>query len=157
MPFQPLSDNAANKPTSVDLGLLLLRLITSAALVYYQLIDQLGRARAFAWEKAEWVVADRFADLGLPLPGILAVTYIALFAIALLGFAVGFFTRINSIVLFVLAGFALVAPLELSATLNPQTLVAYLAIFLALAIGGSGKMSLDHVLAGRKARKTVPY
>lgn len=157
MPFQPLSDNAADKSNTIDVGLLVLRLVASAAFVYYQLFDQLGRARAFVWEKAEWDLPDRLAELGLPFPGILAVFYIALLTIALLAIAVGFFTRFNGIVMFVLAAFALVAPLELSPTLNPQTLVTYLTIFLALTIGGPGKLSLDYILAGRKARKKVPY
>ncbi len=157
MPFQPLSDNAADKPASVDFGLLAMRLIASAAFVYYQMIEQLGNARTYFWNKSEWEQVERFADFGLPFPGIVAIAYIALLAIALLAIALGFFTRFNALVLFVLTSFALVAPLELSVTLNPQTLVAYLAIFLALAIGGAGKLSLDYFLAGRKARKKVPY
>lgn len=157
MPFQPLTETSSEKLGFVDLGLLLLRLVAAVAFVYYQLIDLLGGASAYVWDKAEWELTDRFTELGLPVPGALASVFVAWFSISLLAIALGFFTRFNALVVFVFAGFALVAPLELSATLNPQTLVVYLAVFLALAVGGGGKLSLDNLLAGRKARKKLPY
>ncbi len=157
MPFQPLTDNAADKPTSIDFGLLVLRFVTVFAFAYYQMIEQLGKARAYVWNKTEWELSQRFGDLELPFPGIFASGYIAVFTFCLLAVLVGFFTRFNAMIIFVLASAALVVPLELSARLNPQTLVVYLAIYLALAIGGAGKLSLDYFLAGRKARKRVPY
>lgn len=157
MPFQPLSETAPDKPAAIDFGLLLLRFVSVLAFAYYQLIDQLVGARGFVWDRTEWDLYERLSDLELPFPGILATLYIAVLAIGLMAVFVGFFARINALVIFVLAGVALVAPLELSSRLNPQTLVVYLAIFLALAIGGAGKFSLDYFLAGRKARKKVPY
>ena len=50
-------------------------------------------------------------------------------------------------------GFVLFSALNLSPTLNPQTLALYLGVFLGLACGGAGRISLDHLLAGRRARK----
>jgi len=157
MPFQPLSETSSEKPAAVDFGLLILRLVAAAAFVYYQLISLLEGARAYVWDKSDWGLADRLSELSLPFPGVLAIMFVAWFAISLLAIALGFFARFNALVVFVLAGFALVAPLELSATLNPQTLVVYLAIFFAFAVGGAGKLSLDNLLAGRKARKKAPY
>jgi len=42
--------------------------------------------------------------------------------------------------------------LVFTVALNPQSLVLYLAVFLGLAIGGAGRVSLDHLFASRKAR-----
>ena len=157
MPFQPLTETGPDRPGFTDLGLLILRFVAVFSFVYYQLIDQLGNARSYVWDKVEWDLSERFTDLELPFPGILASVYIAIFAICLFSVLVGFFTRINALILVVLAAAALVAPLELSSRLNPQTLVVYLAVFLTLAVGGAGKLSLDYFLAGRKARKKVPF
>jgi len=69
---------------------------------------------------------------------------------------VGIFTRINAFVLVLLSGVILLAPIILSATLNPQTLALYIGLFAGLAFGGGGRLSLDYALANRRERRRNP-
>ncbi|MEM9282950.1 MAG: hypothetical protein AAGA96_14070 [Verrucomicrobiota bacterium] len=152
MPFSPLPEQSSDKPKSSDFGLFLIRCISVLAFFYYQLIDQLNQARLFIWEKAEWRLVDQIAEMGLPLPGVIATVFILLLAVSLLGLAGGIFTRINALILFALTTLALISPIDLSATLNRQAIVLYLALFLSLACGGAGRVSLDFFMT-RRARK----
>ena len=150
MPFQPLPDQSPEKPNSSDFGLFIVRFISVSAFVYYQLLDQLNLVRLFVWEKAEWPLIDQIRDMNLPMPELIAPTLIIVLAISLFGISLGIFTRINSLILFILTAFILLAPLDLSPTLTRQALVLYLALFLALACGGAGRVSLDYLMTGKK-------
>tara|TARA_R110002096_G_scaffold40688_25_gene110415 strand:- start:2642 stop:3106 length:465 start_codon:yes stop_codon:yes gene_type:complete len=150
MPFQPLPDQSPEKPNSSDFGLFIVRFISVSAFVYYQLLDQLNLVRLFVWEKAEWPLIDQIRDISLPMPELIATTLILALAISLFGISLGIFTRINSLILFILTAFILLAPLDLSPTLTRQALVLYLALFLALACGGAGRVSLDYLMTGKK-------
>lgn len=154
MPFHPLPENSPDeKPRSADLGLLVIRVFSAASFLYYQLLDQLQLAWNHVWSQAEWDLAAQLAEKSIPFPGIVSAAVTLAGAVAFLGIAAGIFTRINGIVLFLLTGVALLLPVTLSTSLTPQALVLYLAVFLALALGGAGRFSLDHLLAGRKAKK----
>jgi len=163
MPFHPLPESGPSKPVGSDFGLLATRLIVAIAFLYYQLAGQLRSLLRFVWDREEWALVERFRDFDLPFPQLLAPAVILVFTVALLGMALGVFARINSLALFLLMVFVLVAPVIvssapeappplLSPSLNPQSLVLYLAVFLGLAIGGAGRVSLDHLFASRKAR-----
>ena len=150
MPFQPLPDQSPEKPNSSDFGLFIVRFISVSAFVYYQLLDQLNLVRLFVWEKAEWPLIDQIRDMNLPMPELIAPTLIIVLAISLFGISLGIFTRINSLILFILTAFILLAPLDLSPTLAGQARVRYLAVFIALACGGAGRVSLDYLMTGKK-------
>ena len=153
MPFHPLQDSDPDKPRLADLGLLVIRLLAAATFFYYQLGGQLGKALAHIWDAAEWDLVGQLAALGLPMAGTIAAVAIGLQAVTLLGVVLGFFTRFNALLFALMAGFVLVAAINLSPTLNPQALALYLGIFTAFACGGGGRLSLDHLLAGRRARR----
>lgn len=153
MPFQPLPDNAPPKPELSDAGLLVVRATAVLAFLYYQLAGMLDAARSYIWERTEWDLGDRFAELGLPFPGPIAVAFTVVVAAALAGILVGIFTRINALILLVASAAILFLPLELSPSLTPQASLLYLGVFFGLALGGAGRLSLDYRLAGRKARK----
>lgn len=151
MPFQPIPENETPKPGPSDFALLLIRILTTLAFLYYQLVDQLNLARTFIWEKADWPLVEFFTDAGIPYPGVLAVACIVVVLIAFLGIAVGVFTRVNALLLLLLIGAAFLFPLELSRALSPQTFVLYLAVFLGLTLGGGGRLTLDYLFSSRKA------
>ncbi len=153
MSFQPLQDPAPDKSRIADLGLLVIRLLSAATFVYYQLASQLGRAFKHVWDGTDWELAAQLAERGLPVPGIVAAVAVALLAATLLGVALGFFTRFNALVFALLTGFVLISAIILSPTLNPQALALYLTVFAGFACGGGGRLSLDHLLAGRRVRR----
>ena len=156
MPFQPLSDNDPDKLQPGDLGLLIIRVMTVAIFSYYQLGSQLSHAIDHVWDNDEWDLISQLTEKNLPFPGILALGAIAILTISLLGVLLGIFTRLNALVLTLLSGFILLAPIVLSATLNPQALALYVGLFAALALGGGGRLSLDHALANRRERRRKP-
>lgn len=111
-------------------------------------MEQLRLGNLFTWELIHGI-----ATLGLPMPAAIGVTLVLLLTTALIDFTVGIFTRINTTILFGLTAFTLIGPLHLSPSLNPQSLVLYLTLFLALACGGAGRVSLDYLLPQKKTEK----
>ncbi len=156
MPFLPLPDNGPEKPQTSDFGLFVIRVMTVAAFFYYQLWDQVVSAQDYVWNSGDWDLISQLANKGFPFPNVVAVAGVLILVLGLLAALFGIFTRINALVVSLLIGFILIAPLILSSTLNPQSLVLYLGVFIGLACGGGGRVSLDHFLAGRKARRKLP-
>ena len=70
-----------------------------------------------------------------------------------MGIAVGFFSRLNGLIAFLMMGCALFFPLEISKALSPQVIVLYFLIFFGLALGGGGKFTLDQFFASKKKKK----
>lgn len=153
MPFQPLPDTGPEKPKASDVSLLLIRILSAATFFYYQLFDQLSFAKQFVWNKAPWDLVDQLNERGLHYAGPIAVVIIAALFLSVLALVAGIFSRINALVLLVITGFIFITPLELSTTLNPQSLALYLSLFLAFSCGGAGRISLDYFLAGKKAKR----
>jgi len=156
MPFQPLPDTGPEKPHPGDFGLLVIRIITVAIFFYYQLGAQMALGIDFIWDAGEWDLVTQLTDKGLPAPTVLALVSVAVLTISLLGVLIGIFTRINALILTLLVGFILLAPIILSATLNPQALALYVGLFIGLALGGGGRLSLDYALANRRERRRKP-
>ena len=153
MPFQPLQDSDPDKARLADLGLLVIRILAVATFAYYQLVSQFHLAVDYLWDGADWDLVSQLAERGLPYPHIVASASVGLQIATLLGVFLGIFTRINALLFALMMGFVLLSAVNLSASLNPQALALYLTIFLGLACGGGGRLSLDHLLAGRRARK----
>jgi uncharacterized membrane protein YphA (DoxX/SURF4 family) len=152
MAFRPLHDSDPDRLRLSDAGLLVIRLLTVLAFLYYQLAGQLRLAAGRVLEGAEWTLEDDLATLGAPMPGIAALGGLAIFSVALVGVVSGLFTRLGSFLALLVVGFLLFSGVPLSESLNPQALVLYLSVFAGLACGGGGKLSLDHLLSGKRAR-----
>lgn len=153
MPFQPLQDSDSDKPRLADLGLLVIRVLSVATFSYYQLASQLGLALGHLWDGSDWSLVAQLTERGIPAPSAVAAAATGLLTANLLGVLFGFFTRINALLLTLMSGFVLFTAISLSPTLNPQALSLYLAIFIGFACGGAGRLSLDFLLAGRRARR----
>ncbi|MDP4937818.1 MAG: DoxX family membrane protein, partial [Verrucomicrobiales bacterium] len=135
---------------------LIIRIITVAIFFYYQHVAQMALGIDFVWDAGEWDLVTQLTDRGLPSPAVLALVSVAVLTISLLGLVLGIFTRINALILALFVGFILLAPIILSATLNPQALTLYLGLFIGLALGGGGRLSLDYALANRRERRRKP-
>ena len=152
MPFRFAKNKNPESPIAPDFALLIIRAISTGALGYYQVFGHAKALWDFLWAQKDWSLIAQVKTLGLPYPGAIAGALIFLILLTMIGVFIGIFTRINSLFLFLLLGFVLVAPILLSPGLNPQTIVLYLGILLALMFSGGGRFSLDGFLAGRKAR-----
>lgn len=153
MSFQPLQDSDPDRVRPSDFGLLIIRLLIVAAFTYYQLADQLALAHGYLWDAADWNLVAQLSERGTPAPPIVAALATGLFAGNLLGLLFGFFTRISALLLSLMTGYVLFSAISLSPTLNPQALSVYLGVFAGFSCGGGGKLSLDFLLAGRRARR----
>lgn len=153
MLFQSIEESDPDRPRLADLGLLVIRLFAAASFAYYQLARQFHLAVDFLWDGADWELIGQLAGRGFSSPEGMAVAAIGLQIMTLLGVVLGIFTRISALLFALMTGFVLFTPITLSPSLNPQALVLYLSIFLGLACGGAGRLSLDHLLADRGARK----
>jgi uncharacterized membrane protein YphA (DoxX/SURF4 family) len=153
MPFQPIPDKGPKRPGSSDIGLFVIRLLTAVTFSYYQLLGLLSKAKNHVWDKAEWDLVTKFLELGIPVPGVLATVFVTLLLLSIIGIVVGIFTRFNALFLLLSTIAILIVPFSLAPSLTPQALVLYIAVFLGLLLGGSGKASLDYRLAGRKKKK----
>jgi uncharacterized membrane protein YphA (DoxX/SURF4 family) len=152
MLFQPIQDSNPDRPRLADLGLLVIRLFAVATFAYYQLARQFHFAVDFLWDGADWELVGQLAGRGFSSPEGIAVATVGLQIVTLLGVVLGIFTRISALLFALMTGFVLFTPITLSPSLNPQALALYLSIFLGLACGGAGRLSLDHLLADRRAR-----
>lgn len=150
MAFQALHDPAPERSVSSDLGLLLIRLLPALAFFYYQLAAQLRRAADYVWDGTSWELIDELGALGAPSPELAAIVGLGVMTAALGGIVAGLFTRLSALLSLFVVGFLLFTGVGLSTSLVPQTLVLYLSVLAALAFCGGGRLSLDHLLAGRR-------
>ena len=153
MAFQALHDPAPERSASSDVGLLLIRLLPALAFVYYQLAAQLRLAADHVWDGTGWELVDELAAIGAPSPELAAPVGLGILAAALGGVVAGLFTRLSALLALLVVGFLLFTGVGLSTSLVPQTLVLYLSVLAGLACGGGGRLSLDHLLAGRRRRR----
>ncbi|MBU6179347.1 MAG: hypothetical protein KGR69_06765 [Verrucomicrobia bacterium] len=153
MSFQPLQDSDPDRVRPSDLGLLVIRVLTVAAFTYYQLAKQLGLALGHLWDATDWNLVTQLTERGVPSPSAVAAVATGLSAANLLGLLFGFLTRINALLLTLMTGFILFSAVSLSPTLNPQALSLYLGVFAGFCCGGAGRLSLDFLFAGHRARR----
>lgn len=137
---------------SEDFWLLLLRGFVVFGMVYYQVVPHVPLAWSHLWKETPWGLIDQFASVGLPAPSAVAVAFLVLLMISLLGLALGFVVRISAALFLVLVTLVLFTPLDLSPTLLSQTLMLYFGLGLCLLLAGGGLISLDGLLTRRKNR-----
>lgn len=149
------SDIAARRPASLgaDTGLFLLRIAAVGALFHYQLWEHLAAAWKHLWNREEWPLIEQFADLPLPQTDSIAPVFVLCLSLAAAGLVTGLFTRVAALGTMLLLVFAILSLVDFSPTLNPQTMVLYLAVAVCLFFAGAGRFSLDYLLVGRRGRK----
>jgi len=135
-----------------DLCPLVLRFAAGLPMIYFQAWHQSIRAWAYVWDKKTWSLVDQLNELGFGFSGYIATTLVLLSSILSLGVITGIYTRICASLLLVLITFFLIVPVELSGSLNVQTLLLYAGISFALILSGGGRVSLDYSLTSRKRK-----
>lgn len=135
-----------------DLCPLVLRFATGLTMLYFQAWYQCFRAWSYVWDKQSWSLVDQFEELGFGMPGVFATTLIVLCALLSLGLITGIYTRICAFLMLVLVTFILIVPVKLSGSLNVQVLLLYACMSFTLILSGGGRISLDHLLTGKKRK-----
>jgi uncharacterized membrane protein YphA (DoxX/SURF4 family) len=153
MPFFLIADDALAKPDWRDVGLFFVRVLAILSFTYYQLVEQLRLAFDWLWTRAPWDLLDQITQSGHPFPPVLAVSLIVLLALTCFAIFFGIFARWHGLVFFLLCLYVLVAPLELSPTLNPQTVALYTILGFGFIFSGAGRLSLDNLWRKSLRRK----
>lgn len=155
MPFFLIADDALAKPDWRDVGLFFIRVLATLSFIYYQLVEQLRLAFDWLWTRATWDLLDQITQLGHPVPSVIAVTLIVLLTLCCFSIFLGIFGRWHALVFFLLCAYILMSPLELSPTLNPQTLALYTILGFGFIFSGAGRLSLDNLWRKSMRRKPV--
>lgn len=129
------------------LGHLFLRVSTGFMIFYIHGWHKLEGGIAYLQHGTPWVLAKEVAEMGfpLPVPSAFAATFVQFLCAPLI--ALGFFTRVNAILL---TGALSVAILQnLLAGRDPQLAILYTLVTTSLIFLGGGKYSLDARLFAR--------
>ncbi|MCB1235281.1 MAG: DoxX family protein [Verrucomicrobiae bacterium] len=153
------SSSSADAPRAglglADFTLGWLRLAAAVPMFYYQSWSQAQKAWRFVWSQEAWPLAEKVTEMGLPQPPVFAVTLIFLLTVCPFGLLIGFLTRVNAVITCVALGFVFMTGLIVSPWLNAQTLLLYMGVAVALAIGGPGLFSMDALFAWARRRRKM--
>jgi uncharacterized membrane protein YphA (DoxX/SURF4 family) len=136
--------------TLQDFWLLTLRLLSSFVLVYFQGWQQIVEAWHYVWDKAEWPLVEQMAESGIPMANVVAPVFAALWVIVASGLLIGFLTRIVAAIGLMLCLFVLLSDLNLSESLNIQSLILHAGLLLILTFAGGGRFSLGTLLSRKR-------
>lgn len=150
---RPESAAPASRLGLADFYLLLLRVVASVPLVYYQVVDQTKLAWGFLWEQKDWPLVGQIGDLSLPQPSILAAVLVFSLLACAVGVFCGFLTRINAAICLIATAFLFLTGLPFSEWMTSQTYVLFLGLMLVLVISGPGRFSFDGIFAALRRRK----
>ena len=145
-----IDNNSVTAPeegvTLHDFWLLTLRILSAFVLVYFQGWQQVVLAWHFVWDKAKWPLVDQMTESGFPAANVLAPVFAALLVIVAVALLLGFLTRIVAAIGLALCLLVLLCNLELSDSLNVQSLILHAGLLLIMTFAGGGRFSLGTLL-----------
>lgn len=136
-----------------DIYLLLLRLVMTAPLFYYQIRQQSVVAWQSLWEKKDWPLLNAVTEMGLPQPQVTTVALVFVLVACPLGIVLGFLTRINAALTLLAILFFFLSGLPFSEWMTGQTYVLFLGIAAVLTLSGPGRLSFDGLYAAVRQHK----
>lgn len=149
-----IDNNSAIAPeegvTLQDFWLLTLRLLSSFVLIYFQAWQQIVQAWRYVWEKVEWPLVEQITESGFPMANIIAPVFAALLFVVAVALLLGFLTRIVATIGLALCLLVLLCDINLSESLNVQSLTLHAGIFLILIFAGGGRLSLGTLLSRKR-------
>jgi uncharacterized membrane protein YphA (DoxX/SURF4 family) len=139
------------RPDSTGLvwGHFVLRVAAGLMIFYIHGWHKLEGWIAYLQHGTPWKLAEEVAEMHFPAPLASAVAATLVQLVSSLLVAVGFFTRLNSLLLVGVMGVAILQ--NLLAGRDPQLAVLYTLIVFALALMGGGRFSLDAKWFNRRA------
>lgn len=131
-----------SEPRHIDVGLLVLRLWFGLVLAFGHGLGKVGHLEGFT---------AGVAQLGLPLPSLMAVAAVAAELGGGLLLALGLMTRLASVPVLVTMLVAAFVRHASDPWMKKEFALAYGVVAVVLLIAGPGKLSLDHRIAEAKA------
>lgn len=141
-----------------NIGIFLLRILTGAALIYYQGATQVTKAWNYIWEGGSWPMLDHMLQsYAFPVALTFAILTAICYFFGPVLLALGFLTRFSGAAIFI----GLVATLNMgidhivSTSMHTQTLAIYLVVSLFFVLHGGGALAMDRLFVRRRPRRAV--
>lgn len=134
-----------------NLGLLVLRLATGGALLYWHGWKGSLAAWSHIWHKTTWDLPGQLATLGFPIPLPLGLTLVVTALLGSLFLILGLLTRLSAVLLALLA--VITALLYRAHPGIAEMAVLYTGACLTISLCGSGAMALDRLLRAVTTRR----
>lgn len=138
--------NFVSRPTTLDAGLLVLRIGAAFSLFALFGLPKVKSAFAFTVHQQPWIFIEFLRRLGFPVPTFAAFVQMLNESVCALFVLIGFYGRIAAA--FLAIGFAVAT--YCSARIGQPTVfmaACYCLMFLALSLTGPGKYSIDNLRA----------
>ncbi|HZS46084.1 MAG TPA: DoxX family protein [Blastocatellia bacterium] len=133
----------------INAGLLVLRIAAGLSLFALFGLNKLKSGADYFFVSHQWSFVDFNRNIGLPLPVLSAVVQTLNESVCALLVAIGFFTRISALLLAI--GFTVAVCSSLKAHEDILIPGLYASMFVALALTGPGKFSIDSIIRRKRS------
>jgi len=148
----PIVPNSPSAPipgaASRDAASLIVRVVAGLSMILYNSWLLVLQGWDYLWHKGEWTLLQVVIDLGLPVPTVSACVIASIFFFGSIFLMVGVFGRITAIVLLLATELGFYFALREGAIAYVELSILYATLYLLNIVLGSGRYSLDRLLAG---------
>ena len=139
--------------TSRDVACLIVRVMAGLSMILYNAWLMVRQGWGYLWGEGNWTLLDVAGELGLPMPVVSACVIASIYFLGSIFLIVGVFGRIPSAILLVTTEVGFYFALRDGAIAYVELAVLYGTLYLLHLILGSGRISLDRVLANFTRRR----
>ena len=142
------SSAASSGAASRDLASLIVRLIAGISMILYNSWLMVEQGWEHLWRQGEWALLGVVTDFGFPLPVVSACVVATIYFLGSVFLVLGLFGRVTSALLLVTTEIGFYFALRSGSIAYVELSVLYGGLYLLHIVLGSGRFSLDQVLAG---------
>jgi uncharacterized membrane protein YphA (DoxX/SURF4 family) len=142
-PYQ-LQPGAASR----DVACLVVRVIAGLSMILYNSWLMVDQGWEHLWREGEWMLLNVVTNLGLPMPVVVACVIASIYFFGSIFLILGVFGRVTSALLLITTEIGCYLALRGGAIAYVELSLLYGTLYVLHLILGSGRISLDQVLAG---------
>ena len=148
----PIVPNTPSVPipgaASRDVASLIVRLIAGISMILYNSWLMVEQGWGHLWRQGEWALLGVVTDFGFPMPVVSACVIASIYFFGSIFLILGVFGRVNSAVLLVTTEIGFYFALRGGSIAYVELSLLYAGFYLLHIVMGSGRFSLDRLLAG---------
>lgn len=160
MPIVPNSPSApVPGAASRDVACLIVRLVAGLSMILYNSWLMVEQGWSHLWRQERWALLNVVTELGFPAPVVSACVIASIYFFGSIFLILGVFGRVTSVVLLATTEIGFYFALRGGAVAYAELSLLYGALYLLHIVLGSGRISLDQILAGfgrRRFRRRNP-
>lgn len=154
----PIVENQPLAPqpglASRDTAGLIVRVLTGLSMILYNSWLMVQQGWGYLWGEGDWVLLDVVTELGFPFPVASAIAIASIYFFGSIFLMVGVFGRVPSVVMLVATEIGFYFALRAGEIAYVELGLLYGTLYLVHLVLGSGRISLDHLLARGGKRRT---